>query len=206
LDNENLRLKNQIKDLEVMVQKEKEACDQAAQLRQKWEKGIRSLQQSNMDLTQKLKDAEAELQEKNDKIRQAQEQLECLQKMRQGVQSMLDISYQDFKEKEAVAWFTELDSPLPKVNLKFLTEYMSEFASFWEELGVSLGVDNAVREEQTQSISARQKCLHILQRWITLREASYIALLEALDKLNQRPLAKKIEMKILNGAENVKDM
>ena len=81
--------------------------------------------------------------------------------------------------------------------MRFLAEYVAEFATFWEELGMALDMENAVKAEQNQPISAKQKCLHVLQQWTTLTSASYPVLLDALLKLSQRPLAMRIEANIL---------
>ena len=81
--------------------------------------------------------------------------------------------------------------------MRFLAGYVADFATFWEELGMALGMENTVKAEQTQPITAKQKCLHVLQQWTTLASASYPSLLDALSKLNQRPLAVKIEENIL---------
>ena len=86
---------------------------------------------------------------------------------------------------------------MPEVTLKFLVKYVAEFATFWEELGVALDMENAVKAERTQPITAKQKCLHVLQQWITLVSVSYPALLDALVKLGRTPLALKIEEDIL---------
>ena len=86
---------------------------------------------------------------------------------------------------------------MPKVTTRFLVEYVAEFAPFWEELGIALDMENAVKAEQNQPITAERKCLHVLQQWTTLASASYPVLLDALLKLSQRPLAIKIKANIL---------
>ena len=86
--------------------------------------------------------------------------------------------------------------------MKFLAGHVADLATFWEELGMALGMENAVKAEQTQPISAKQKCLHVLQQWTTLASASYPALLDALSKVSQRPLAVRIEEDIRKEIAN----
>ena len=82
--------------------------------------------------------------------------------------------------------------------MRFLTKYVAEFTTFWEEFGMALNMEEAVNIERTQSITAKQKCLHVLQQWKTQSSASYPALLNTLVQLDQTQLALKIEEDILN--------
>ena len=86
---------------------------------------------------------------------------------------------------------------VPEVRLQLLAEYITDFATFWDVLGITLGMENAVKAEQTQSYQAQQKCLIVLQQWTDSGKASYPMLLDALIKLKKREFAIRIQQRIL---------
>ena len=86
---------------------------------------------------------------------------------------------------------------VPEVRLRLLAEYVTDFSTFWDVLGITLGMENAVRAEQTQSYQAQQKCLHVLQQWTDSGKATYPMLLDSLIKVKKRELAIRIKQRIL---------
>ena len=91
-------------------------------------------------------------------------------------------------------------------TLKLLNEFVrNDIASKWEDLGVML-LDEKQRSTLSNIAKNKQKvedrCAELFKCWLELyTDASWNKLLEALEKIEQHSLAKKIKINVLKGID-----